>query len=383
MSKLTTDQVIVQFRSAHGSKYDYNQVEYVNDNKKVIITCLVEGHGDFTQSPNHHKRGKGCPKCNGKGLTLKEKQDIIGCDKLKLLKEFRKSYGNQGVKTTFVEYKCLEVGCEYIGTATWNDIKSGVGCGACSGRIITENNCLASKRPELIKYFLNQEESKNVTVFSNKKIQTICPNCKTQKNKLISVNILSKQPYSCSICGDGISIPEKFVGGVLRQLGINFKNKHTPKWANKKQYDFNFEINGESAICESHGIQHYVQSNRGRSLEEEEENDRLKERLAKENGIKYYIIIDCRYSDFKWLKENCTKALSPYYELISIDWDWIWESCQNSVKMEVWDSWNKRGKGDTPSTIAKKFNLDKTTVRKYLKIGTALGRCLYNKVIND
>ena len=46
--------------AVHNSKYTYNN-DYVNDSTKIRITCPI--HGDFYQSPNHHLRGQGCPKC--------------------------------------------------------------------------------------------------------------------------------------------------------------------------------------------------------------------------------------------------------------------------------------------------------------------------------
>jgi hypothetical protein len=46
----------------HGNKYNYDKVIYVASRDKVIITCPI--HGDFTQTINKHKGGRGCPTCN-------------------------------------------------------------------------------------------------------------------------------------------------------------------------------------------------------------------------------------------------------------------------------------------------------------------------------
>jgi hypothetical protein len=45
----------------HGDKYDYSKTEYKNSRSKVIITC--KKHGNFTQKPESHLRGRGCPNC--------------------------------------------------------------------------------------------------------------------------------------------------------------------------------------------------------------------------------------------------------------------------------------------------------------------------------
>ena len=45
----------------HKNKYDYNEVQYVNCKEKVTIICPT--HGRFSQTPDTHKSGSGCPKC--------------------------------------------------------------------------------------------------------------------------------------------------------------------------------------------------------------------------------------------------------------------------------------------------------------------------------
>jgi len=47
-------------------KYTYDNVNYVNSKKNVLITCPIHSpiHGDFPQSPNNHLSGAGCPWCN-------------------------------------------------------------------------------------------------------------------------------------------------------------------------------------------------------------------------------------------------------------------------------------------------------------------------------
>ena len=58
----TKEEWIASARKAHGNKYDYSKVEYVNCVAKVCIICSE--HGEFWQTPNNHTNGAGCPKCN-------------------------------------------------------------------------------------------------------------------------------------------------------------------------------------------------------------------------------------------------------------------------------------------------------------------------------
>ena len=53
---------IKKARKAHGDKYDYTKVDYVNNRTKVCIICPE--HGNFWQIPSSHLRDVGCPKCN-------------------------------------------------------------------------------------------------------------------------------------------------------------------------------------------------------------------------------------------------------------------------------------------------------------------------------
>lgn len=59
----STDQFVIQARSIHGDKYDYSEVCYKGNKKRVTIICPT--HGPFNQRPNDHLAGKnGCPHCN-------------------------------------------------------------------------------------------------------------------------------------------------------------------------------------------------------------------------------------------------------------------------------------------------------------------------------
>lgn len=61
MKKKTTEEVISDFISVHGDKYDYSLVEYVNNKTKVKIMC--KEHGVFEQGTIKHISGQGCKRC--------------------------------------------------------------------------------------------------------------------------------------------------------------------------------------------------------------------------------------------------------------------------------------------------------------------------------
>ena len=61
--RLTTKEFIQKARKVHGNRYDYDNVNYVNNHTKVEIICRT--HGSFYQRPQDHLKGHGCSKCNG------------------------------------------------------------------------------------------------------------------------------------------------------------------------------------------------------------------------------------------------------------------------------------------------------------------------------
>ena len=65
---LTAETFIEKAQAIHGNRYDYSQVEYVNNKTPVTIIC--PDHGSFTQSPSKHLHNRGCHDCGGtKRLT--------------------------------------------------------------------------------------------------------------------------------------------------------------------------------------------------------------------------------------------------------------------------------------------------------------------------
>lgn len=66
-NRMTQEEFLLKARQAHGWKYDYSKVNYVNTDTKVCIICPE--HGEFWQSPHHHLNGSGCDKCGRNDLT--------------------------------------------------------------------------------------------------------------------------------------------------------------------------------------------------------------------------------------------------------------------------------------------------------------------------
>lgn len=66
-TRLTLEDFVTKARAAHGDRYDYSKVDYLNTQKKVEIVCRK--HGSFWQAPSNHFAGKGCRKCQAEKLV--------------------------------------------------------------------------------------------------------------------------------------------------------------------------------------------------------------------------------------------------------------------------------------------------------------------------
>lgn len=69
-SSLDKDNFIQCAIQVHGNKFDYSNVEYINNKTKVCIICPI--HGEFWQTPNAHLNGNGCAKCIGRNRSLED-----------------------------------------------------------------------------------------------------------------------------------------------------------------------------------------------------------------------------------------------------------------------------------------------------------------------
>lgn len=132
MRKLEKSDVIKRFRSKHGNKYDYSNVDYINSKTKVKIICPI--HGEFEQTPDQHFN-HGCKKCGVDVRVVNQthtNEDFI--KKSKLVHGNRYDY-------SLVEYRGhrhkVKVICKNHGvflTTPANHINKKSGCRKCGDR---------------------------------------------------------------------------------------------------------------------------------------------------------------------------------------------------------------------------------------------------------
>ena len=301
--------------------------------------------------------------------------------KIKVLKQFR---NDKNIKTYLMECQLCKFPNGKLFTYEVNEhnVRQGKGCPCCAKqKLIPEINSVYATNTEYLKYFKNIEDSKGTTISSSKKITFKCPIC--GEEKIDCMNNISYYGFSCSKCGDGISYPEKFMFNLLEQLNIDFITEYSPEWIKPKRYDFYFKLNSKEYILEidgglGHGKEKHPKSNV--SIEESQEIDTYKDRMAKEHDIEV-IRIDCdyRHNDrLEYIKNNIlnNEKLNQIFDLSKIDWLKCHEfSCSSRIH-EACKLFNNGIK--SIGEISKIMKMNYTTIIDYLKQGAILGLCNYS-----
>lgn len=309
---------------------------------------------------------------------------IIKDDKRDLLivdKEYRINKNNNNKK--WYRYKCNKCGW-MEGCIEENSLRFGGSCSCCCNRTtVLGINTIWDKARWMCDLGVSEEDAKAYTKSADKKVEVICPDCGKMKKMQIPT-VYNRKSISCT-CGDGKTYSEKFMTNVLNQLKVDFIKEYSPHWTKLKDRRYDFYIPSLNMIIETHGMQHYEEQSKyskfKRTLEEEQENDKLKRELALANGIEYYIEVDCRKSDLDWVTCNIYKQLKNYFYMGNIDFGEAESFALKNIVKEVCGYWNNKEERETTKDLAFKFNLDRSTITKYLKRGAKLGWCNYNSKI--
>lgn len=293
----------------------------------------------------------------------------------------------------YYKYKCLT--CGYLGKKKKTVLENkNDKCPCCHGDICVPGiNDVATVDPWMIKFFQNGiVDARQYTSGSKKMIYPICPDCKSVRNKPISIKTIhSHGGIYCPCNTSGYSYPEKFIYSFLQQLNVNFSyqcGSNYFSWINKeKERIYDFHIHEPSLIIETHGDGHYgkgFNTCKGtcRTLEEEQENDIYKQNLAYENGYNdnTYIVLDCRQSNIYGMRKSIMSSKLPTILNFSInDIDWI--KCgifasSNKIK-EICDYRNEHPELSSRQ-VALHYNMGKATIQRYWKIGNENLWCYYD-----
>ena len=246
------------------------------------------------------------------------------------------------------------------------------GCPYCSGLypIVGETD-LWTVYPEIARLLKNPSDGYRLTKGSGKKVEFICPNCGS--SSVHAVNNIVKRGFSCPVCSDGISYPNKFIASMFEQLEIKYKPEY--KFSNSK-YKYDFYLPNYNIIVEMHGRQHYEEWGKSkRTLKEEQENDRLKMDFAIKQGVSNYIIIDARSSDINYIYKHIIQSqLNNIFDLSNVNWRLCGYYANGSLVHKSAGLYNS---GCSIVDISNELKYNVTTIRNWLKKATNIGLCEY------
>lgn len=260
---------------------------------------------------------------------------------------------------------------------TWKTLLGNVthnyqGCPYCCGRyfIIGESD-LYTVYPEIAKLLLYPDEGRTMSKCCDKKAKFKCPCCGAISEHMVS-NVV-RRGFSCPVCSDGISYPNKFAASVFFQLNVRYIHEFS---FDNMSYRYDFYLPDYNAIIEMHGRQHYEEWDRSsRTIQEEQLNDKNKMDFAISNGVLHYIVIDSRYSEINYISKNILESdLINMFDLSKVNWRQCGYFASGSLVHKAAELYND---GHSVIEISKMLSHSTTTIIGFLKKATKLDLCQY------
>jgi very-short-patch-repair endonuclease len=338
MSKRKTiEEFIEQAKEVHGKKYNYSKSIYKGGHQKIEIFC--KSHGLFSQTPANHIAGKGCKFCaNNQLITTNE-----FIEKAKKVHGSKYDYTKTAYKGAHsaIEIICnihgkfnqtphahlnRKAGCKQCGTQSMKKIQS-----KTQNAFLSEAKIIHNNKYDYSKVVYNNRNRK-ISIICKKHgeflqapyhhlLGTGCPKCSgTMKHTLEEFLNMAKEVH-----GDKYSYKSsKYIGmeypikirctihGYFNQRPLNHIHlkRGCPKCSKKSEGRiaeflfkksivyrehaisnkfFDFYLPEYNLLIERDGEQHYrdQQINSAKLLvSEQQENDKLKTKLAKDAGFK-------------------------------------------------------------------------------------------------
>ena len=348
--------------------------KYVNSKMPVECYCNLH-HVNWNPTPEHIYRGSGCKQCGiAANPSNKPKKHSLFLEELFKL--------NNGIMTddiyvnskTPISFRCNN---GHVWSSSPDKILQGGGCPYCAGfKVWPGFNDILTVRPDVAALITHQDDKRKYTSGSNKKIDFTCPLCGRVQKKII--HNVSSHGFACKCCGDGVSYPNKFGMAFFDQvLPDKYETEYSSNWTKPYIYDIYFTLNNIQYLVEWDGGFHYDDKEvYGQTLEERQEIDEIKNKLATDNNT-HLIRVDCVLSDMEYIKSNIlTSELSVLFDLSNINWLECDQKAQKNLVKTACDLYSS---GLTSiKDITNVLHVSRQTVRDYLARGAKLGWCNYD-----
>jgi DNA-directed RNA polymerase subunit RPC12/RpoP len=290
------------------SPYEYS----TSSGESVWWKCKNNPNHEWRATIDNRTNGRGCPYCAGKSVCL---DNCLETTHIELSKEW--NY----VKNNGLTPKDVTKGSHervwWIGECghEWDDTiqhrSRGVGCPYCSGKRVSEENCLAYNSPELVlewDYDKNSDLTPyNITKSSNKSVWWVCKKCKHNWESIIGNR---NRGVGCPKCSE--SKGEKVISNWLEDNLIHFRSQ--------KEFDglvgigggnlsYDFFLPNKNILIEYQGEFHDGSAG-GYSLinlEKQQEHDKRKREYAESHNI---YLLEIWHWDITNIEEILTRELT-------------------------------------------------------------------------
>lgn len=260
--------------------------------------------------------------------------------------------------------------CNVCGESNWyfeNDI--GRECPVCNNyKIVQGKNDLWTTDRRIAMQLLHPEDGKQCSIGKRVYLDWKCPTCGEIRKGLTPMQVKKTLDgmVPCPSCSDGYSYPNKFMFNILTEINQDFENEKTFDWNGLGGRKYDFYIEEHSMIIEMHGEQHYQETN-FTDLESVQRNDAEKRKIAIDNGIRVYIVINASKSNAEFIFNNILNSSLPeYFNFDSIDIREIDTKASKRIRQRVFE-------------ILESVNYDFTMTARLLKID----RVTVSKYVND
>lgn len=342
--------------------------KYISNSHKVLTKCLLCGE-EYLGQPTGLASGAIHYKCAKKlyppiPKRKSHEQFIAEVEKIGKPIEILSVYKTQKDK---IHVRCKMCGKERFILPSTLLLKNGTGCPDCSAKNAGFN--IRKSHSEFVEEAnnLNPHISIVSTYTSQKdKVLVKCLNCGHEK--WMSPDKLLSRVYSCPICADTTSFPNRLMNSILYENNIEFEAEKIFSWSDGKRYDF--YIDYSFTIIEMNGLQHYRRKGQngswGKTYKEIRGNDQYKKELAINNGIQNYIEIDASISTGEFII-NSIKSSELNYLLTNIDISNAIYNCLFKTKIITLSELYNNGITKNVD-LQKELGISKGTCTRYIKL---------------
>ena len=230
--------------------------------------------------------------------------------------------------------------------------------------------------PEYFHHLIVNSEDKASTV-SKHKVRCACPAC--GRERMIKTEQLVHQGFSCDVCRDSMSIPEKTVLLLLESGGIKYIKEYRPPELKGRRIDFYLP---EFETCiEVHGGQHYRAVFGEENFLKTMKSDESKRHFCRLKNLRL-LEIDSRSGKVEDIANRLLKAL-PTHLKNKIDIHKV-----DAIKKEIYTTPDnllikrKYLEGKTTIEIAEEMGVSHTTISNKLKGLSIRRRGVSRQVVN-